>query len=206
MDEAIDPDGHSFFLLPRNVGAVEAREAALKTYLLNAGTGYGRVGVGSDRPADFPAAPYSVDEVQRVAARQRANRWSYDAVRIIATTGGRLVTTPHGVLMGAPGNRVHGQFSRRGGTMWGDVFLINVTPGCDPASRLRQIIESGRFGVDGPALDRLLHHEEIHAQQWAERGVARMICDYSWELLRESVLGRPNRLEAAAGLADGGYR
>lgn len=199
MEEIRDPDGQSFFLLPAAAGADDARDAALLTYLLNAGTGYGRAA------GDFPATDYSAAEVRRIAARQQANRWSYDAVRAICATGGRLATTPHGVLIGVPGNRWHAQFSRRGGTMWGEVFLVNIRSGADPADRLHRIIEAGRLSAGGPALDRLLHHEEIHAQQWAERGVARMIRDYGWELFRESVLGRPNRLERAAGLADGGY-
>jgi hypothetical protein len=51
----------------------------------------------------------------------------------------------------------------------------------------------------------VLHHEELHSQQWATKGYARMLRDYSWEIIRERVFGRTNRLEADAGLSDGGY-
>jgi hypothetical protein len=33
-----------------------------------------------------------------------------------------------------------------------------------------------------------------------------MLRDYSWELIRERVSGKTNRLEDDAGLSDGGYR
>lgn len=206
MSEIGDPDDKSYFLLPRGAGANQARDAALLTYLFNAGTGYGGAVPRPGGHPDFPETRYCAAETRRIIARQRANRWSYDAVRIISSTGGALVATPNGVLLGVAGNRLHNQFSQRGGTMWGDVFLLNSRIGGDPAEQLRRIIEAGRLGAGGPGLDRLLHHEEIHAQQWATRGISRMIRDYSWELFRETVLRRPNRLETAAGLRDGGYR
>jgi hypothetical protein len=52
----------------------------------------------------------------------------------------------------------------------------------------------------------VLHHEERHGRQWAAKGHAGMLRDYGWELFRELVFGRTNRLEEDAGLSDGGYR
>ena len=228
MEEIRDPDGKSFFLIPRGTPGADARRAALLTYVLNAGTDYGAPG----RPADFPAAPYSADEVARIAARQRANNWTYTRdVRFVDRNGGRLVTTPNGMLMGVGGNVIQRQFSRRGGTTWGDLFMVNMgftrgftrgfTVGFktgradDPADRLRRIVGSGHaWYVDAVGepfesnldLDRLLHHEERHSRQWAQKGYAGMIRDYGRELIRELAFGKPNRLEEDAGLSDGGYR
>ena len=72
------------------------------------------------------------------------------------------------------------------------------------AERLRRIVRSGH--VANLDLDRLLHHEERHSQQWAAKGYAGMLRDYGWELIREKVFRKTNRLEEDAGLADGGYR
>ncbi len=212
MEEVEDPDGKSFFLIPPGVPGADVRRAALLTYVLNAGTDYGTPG----RPADFPAAPYCADEVARVADRQRANGWTYTRdVRFVDRNGGRLVTTPNGILMGVGGNRIQRQFSRRGGTTWGDMFMVNMGDVSDPAERLRLIVRSGHawyLGGSGEPfesnldLDRVLHHEERHSRQWAQKGYAGMLRDYGWELLRELVFGKPNRLEEDAGLSDGGYR
>lgn len=209
--EINDPDGKSFFLLPRGTSADDARTAALMTYIVNAGTGY-----ASAQPADFAETPYSADEVQRIVDRQRANRWSYDQdVEFVDGNGGRLVATPNGMLMGLGGNWIQQQFSRQGGTAWGDIFMVNVDDAGAPAHRLRQIVQSGhswytdrqgRPFESALALDRVLHHEEMHAQQWAARGHARMIAAYLWEAFRDRVFRKTNRLEADAGLADGGYR
>jgi hypothetical protein len=97
--------------------------------------------------------------------------------------------------------------------------MVNVSvddkDSTDPARRLRQIVESGhawytdREGMpleSNLALDRVLHHEELHSQQWAAKGHARMITAYLWEVLRDRLFGKINRLEAEAGLADGGYQ
>jgi hypothetical protein len=54
-------------------------------------------------------------------------------------------------------------------------------------------------------LDRVLHHEELHSQQWAAKGHAGMITAYIWEVVRDKVFGKSNRLEEDAGLCDGGY-
>ena len=171
------------------------------TYVLNAGTDYGKAG---RRPADFAETPYSAAEVTRIINRQKANRWSYSRdVRFVHRNGGRLVTTPNGILMGLGGNRMQRQFSQRGGTTWGDIFMVNMST-TDPAEQLRRIVRSGRaHNLD---LDRVLHHEERHCQQWAAKGYTGMLRDYSRELVRELVFRKTNRLEEDAGLHDGGYR
>lgn len=213
LTEINDPDGKSFFLLPRGTTGDEARGATLLTYVVNAGTGYG---AACERPADFAETPYCADEVQRIVDRQRANDWSYDQdVAFVDRNGGRLVTTPNGMLMGLGGNWIQRLFSRQGGTAWGDIFMVNVDAAGAPARRLRQIVQSGhswytdrkgRPFESGLALDRVLHHEELHSQQWAAKGHARMIAAYLWEAIRDKGFRQTNRLEEDAGLADGGYR
>ncbi|WP_084298703.1 hypothetical protein [Mycobacterium genavense] len=213
MAEIGGPDGKSFFLIPPGSTGDQVRAATLMTYILNAGTGYG------GPLTDFPETPYTADEVQRIIDRQAANSWSYDAdVGFVDRNGGRLVTTPNGMLMGLGGNWIQRLFSRQGGTTWGDIFMVNVSIDNDPdgaARRLRQIVESGhawytdRTGRPREsmlALDRVLHHEELHSQQWAAKGHSRMITEYLWEVLRDRIFGKTNRLEAQAGLADGGYQ
>jgi hypothetical protein len=212
FEEITDPDGKSFFLIPRGARGNDTRDAVLLTYVLNAGTGYGKTSVVND----FPETPYSAAEVRRIAERQRANAWSYDRdVRFVDRNGGRLVTTPNGMLMGLGGNRILGVFSQQGGTAWGDIFMVNIDRPADPVEQLRRIVRSGhawftdRDGEpfeSGLDLDRVLHHEELHAVQWAAKGYPRMLRDYGWEVVRERVFGTANRLEADAGLSDGGYR
>ena len=211
--EIKDPDDKSFFLITRGTSGDDARKAALMTYILNAGTGYGKAG---EQPTDFPETPYSAAEIRRIINRQNANSWSYDQdVGFVDRNRGRLVTTPNGMLMGLGGNWIQKQFSREGGTAWGDIFMVNVDDSTGAAHRLRQIVESGRTwytnGNGEPvesdlALDRVLHHEELHCQQWAAKGHAGMIAAYLWEVIRDKVFGKTNRLEEDAGLADGGYR
>lgn len=211
MTEINDPDGKSFMLLPPGISAEDARRAVLMTYIVNAGTGYGSAG-GSR--ADFPATPYSASEVRRIVDRQQANRWSYAGVPALRNAGGALVTTPNGMLMGLGGNWIHGQFSQRGGTTYGDIFLVNLDHRLGPAWQLRAIVESGRmwFRGDGTPikggrdLDRVLHHEERHCQQWARRGPVGMSAGYLAEEARVRIFGGMNRFEDDAGLADGGYR
>ncbi|MEB3020624.1 hypothetical protein [[Mycobacterium] crassicus] len=200
MEQISDPDGKSYFVIPRGTGAGDARRAALLTYILNAGTGYGCA------RSDFPETPYGAAEVQRIVERQWANRWSYEAVRRVCNTGGLLAATPNGILMGLGGNRIHAQLSRRGGTTWGDLFMVSINQVTDPAGRMRAIIESGRAYPAGPGLDRLLHHEEIHAQQWAGLGPLQLPARYLAEETRVRIFGGTNRFEKQAGLSDGGYR
>jgi hypothetical protein len=196
-----DPHGKSFFLLPRGIAGDGARDAVLLTYVFNAGTGYGKT---AGVPNDFPETPYSSAEVRRIIDRQQANRWSYRRdVGFVHRNGGRLVTTPNGMLMGLGGNRMLGVFSQRGGTAWGDIFLMNIDRVAEPAEQLRRIVRSGHAwssGRDrvpfasGLDLDRLLHHEERHSAQWAAKGYL------------GTVFGKTNGLEEDAGLSDGGYR
>jgi hypothetical protein len=211
--EIKDPDGKSFFLIARGTGGHDVRKAALMTYIINAGTDYGKA---DKQPTDFPETPYSAAEVRRIIKRQNANSWSYEQdVGFVDRNGGRLVTTPNGMLMGLGGNRIQQQFSREGGTAWGDIFMVNVDDSIGADHRLRQIIQSGHAwypcGDGAPvesnlALDRVLHHEELHCRQWAAKGHAGMITAYLWEVFRDKVFGKTNRLEADAGLSDGGYK
>jgi hypothetical protein len=213
MAELKDPHGKSFFLIPPYADGTRARAAALMTYVFNAGTGYGKPG---RRATDFPVTPYGAAEVTRIMARQNANRWSYArGVAFVHRNGGRLVTTPNGMLMGLGGNWVQRLFSQRGGTTWGDLFMVNTGRAADPGEQLHQIVSSGHaWFLDGSGtprasrldLDRVLHHEERHAAQWADRGYWGMLAGYGRELFRELVFGAVNRLEEDAGLADGGYR
>jgi hypothetical protein len=213
MEEITDPDGKSFFLIPPRTNGDDARNATLMTYVVNAGTDYGTAG---KQPGDLPETPYSAAEVARIINRQEANGWSYIRdVGYVDRNGGRLVTTPNGMLMGLGGNWIQKQFSQRGGTTWGDIFMVNIGNLTDPAEQLRQIVQSGHAWYTDESgkplesnldLDRLLHHEERHCQQWAAKGYAGMLRDYGWELIREWVFGKRNRLEEDAGLSDGGYR
>jgi hypothetical protein len=117
--------------------------------------------------------------------------------------------------MGLGGNWIQRQFSQRGGTTWGDIFMINMANRTDATEQLRRVIRSGRAwytDCNGKpcrtnlGLDRVLHHEERHCRQWAAKGYTGMLRDYSWELIRQWVFGKTNRLEEDAGLSDGGYR
>lgn len=201
MSRVKDPDGKSFFQPPKGTSGADARKAVLMTYILNAGTGYG------DNPTtDFPAEPYNADEVQRIIDRQNANSWTYTKdVPFILGADGALMTTPNGMLMGIGGNWVQDQFSWKGGTAWGDIFMENIGHGHNPGEQLRATVESGvsrGIGADGNPtagrldLDRLLHHEEMHSRQWADKGYLGML----WAAVTDS-----DGIEREAGLGDGGY-
>jgi hypothetical protein len=215
MEEIKDPFGKSFFLVPPHTRGDDVRSAVLLTYVLNAGTDYGKAGERPGVTNDFPETPYCAAEVQRIADRQQANRWSYNQdVGFVHRNGGRLATTPNGMLMGLGGNWIQRLFSQQGGTAWGEIFMVNINAE-NPAQLLRLIVESGHAwyaDADGRpcetdlALDRVLHHEERHSAQWAARGYAGMIRDYGRELVRERVFRKMNRIEEDAGLSDGGYR
>ncbi|PJJ57044.1 hypothetical protein CLV56_1263 [Mumia flava] len=222
LEELVDRNGKSFFLLPRGLTATQARRAVLMTYVLNAGTDYGK----ASRDNDFDETPYSEQEVARIVARQRKNGWSYDdAAAFVDDHGGRLVTTPNGMLMGLGGSWISNRFSLNGGTTWGDVFLLNVDgPSGDAAAQvLRDMIptgvawyefDDGRIGAGRSRLDldRLLHHEEIHSQQWARLGRTRFATEYlgsgalGWVRSKAGRGDARNRFEQEAGLRDGGYR
>ena len=207
MEQITDSDGKSFFLLPTDISGEDARKGALMTYILNAGTDYGAAGRRPGVRNDFPETPYSADEVQRIIDRQDANSWSYnDDVGFVHGNGGRLVTTPNGIMMGAGGNRLQDLYSWKGGTAWGDIFMFNIDNPEDAGDQLRDVAESGRAWYvndeTGDAyagnldLDRLLHHEERHSQQWADKGYGLMVL---------AALTDIDGLERDAGLSDGGY-
>ncbi len=207
MERLTDPDGKSFFLLPPGISGDDARRAVLMTYVLNAGTDYGTASPQNN----FPETPYSAQEIQRIIDRQGKNDWSYDQdVGFVHGNGGRMMTTPNGMLMGLGGNWVQDLFSQRGGTAWGDIFMANVDDVKDDsaAQTLRETVAGGVAvyqhddGTIGPgpsrrAQDRLLHHEERHSQQWAEKGYGGMIWDMA--------TGGADDIEKDAGLEDGGY-
>ncbi|MFF3224191.1 hypothetical protein ACFYV7_15465 [Nocardia suismassiliense] len=202
-----DGDGifKSYFLMPNNMSGDDAAKAVRMTYILNAGTDYGTEG----EKTDFAPTPYGSAELRRITERQRDNSWSYnDDVGFVHGNGGRLVTTPNGMMMGLGGNLVQDQFSQNGGTTWGDTFMLNIDDSKDPAQQLREVARSGHAWYEndnGPYrgkldLDRFLHHEERHSQQWAEEGYAGFLASYAWE----QVTGG-NETEEEAGLSDGGY-
>jgi hypothetical protein len=208
MEQIQDPEGKSFFLIPEGTSGDDASKAVLMTYILNAGTDYDNAGETSGVTNDFAETPYSADEVQRTIDRQESNDWSYDDdVAFVDGNGGRFVTTPNGMLMGAGGNWLQDGYSREAGTTWGDIFMVNIDDTDDAAQQLSDIVESGHAwdvdDDDGKAyeraldLDRFLHHEERHSQQWAENGYLSMIWEYAWN---------HDALEEDAGLSDGGYR
>jgi hypothetical protein len=210
MEKVKDKDGKSFFLVPSGTSGADARKAALMTYILNCGTDYGK-----DPRTDFQETPYSAAEVQRIADRQEANSWSYDEdVALVEKNGGRLMTTPNGMLMGMGGNQLQDTFSEGGGSTWGDIFMVNIDDPKDPAQTLRNMVGSGnmwyptaggegREGQNQLDLDRVLHHEERHSQQWQRLGYGGFIADYALGKVEELWTDHP--LEKDAGLSDGGY-
>lgn len=204
-DEDGDGTFKSYFLMPTDISGDDAAKAVRMTYIMNAGTDYGTEG----EKTDFAPAPYGSEELRRITERQRENSWSYDDdVGFVHDNGGRLVTTPNGMMMGLGGNLIQDQFSQRGGTTWGDTFMLNIDDPKDPAQQLREVAKSGHAwyeGDDGPYrgsldMDRLLHHEERHSQQWGREGYAGFLASYAWE----QVTGG-NETEEDAGLSDGGY-
>jgi len=178
MEEIKDPDGKSFFFIPKGASPDDIRRATLMTYVLNCGTDYGKAGQQPGAHNDFPETPYSAAEVDRITRRQMANGWSYAGAWAIEHTGGSLVATPNGMLMGL-GGKIQDTLSCQGGTTYGDIFMVNIDHCADPAQQLRDIVHSGHAWSDYNGrpvqedldLDRLLHHEERHAQQYARFGL-----------------------------------
>ncbi|MGV0771295.1 ESX-1 secretion-associated protein [Mycobacterium syngnathidarum] len=209
-ERVTDNNGKSYFLLPKGTGSEDARKAALMTYILNADTGYEDAEGSAGN--DFSETPYTAAEVQRIIERQNANGWSYAAAEHFT---GRLTTTPNGMLMGLGGNLIEDPMSQQGGSTYGDVFLMNIDNPSDPAQQLRDIIRNGHAYYEndngGPArpgaldLDRLLHHEERHSQQWAQLGFKNFVEQYGQKMLEEQVTGSRNPFETNAGASDGGY-
>ncbi|WP_441963100.1 ESX-1 secretion-associated protein [Mycolicibacterium houstonense] len=208
-------DDKTYFLLPKGVSAEDAKKAVLMTYILNAGTGYGSSDPKISNPSgpdenDFAETPYTAEEVQRIIDRQNTNGWSYAAAEHFT---GRLTSTPNGMLMGLGGNLIEDPLSQQGGSTYGDVFLVNIDDPADPAEQLRTIISSGRMWYDcddrpfrgALDLDRILHHEERHSQQWAHLGFKNFVEQYGQKMLEEQVTGSRNPFEDNAGASDGGY-
>ncbi|EKF22117.1 hypothetical protein C731_3864 [Mycolicibacterium hassiacum DSM 44199] len=197
--------------MPADISGEEARDATLMTYIFNCGTDY------AEAPGhkDHNEVAYSADEIQRIIDRQRANSWSYSQdVAFVHANGGRLMTTPNGMLMGLGGNWLQDLYSQRAGTTWGDIFMFNIDNPGDPAGALRNIAGSGQMwhATDGGEpkkvdfdLDRVLHHEEIHSQQWARLGYSRFVVEYGAALTGEQLFGIENKFEKEAGVHDGGY-
>lgn len=209
-EEILDNDGKSYFVLPSDVSPEDAMRGTLLTYIFNAGTGYADADGHEDN--DFPATPYSAAEVRRIMERQDENRWSYgdhgwfrsiepDMREQRSVGDGMQVTTPNGIIMGNGGPTV---WSQRGGTMYGDVFWLNWDDVDDKPEELREMIRDGYAhyptsdgdsagrGSNDLDLDRLLHHEERHSQQWTEHGGL-------WMLTHN------DEIEEDAGHSDGGY-
>ncbi|QIS03043.1 hypothetical protein F5X71_12620 [Nocardia brasiliensis] len=202
-----DGDGifKSYFLLPTDISAADAAKAVRMTYLLNAGTDYGTEG----EQTDFAPTPYSSEELRRITERQRHNAWSYDEdVGFVHGNGGRLVTTPNGIMMGLGGNSIQDRFSTNAGTTWGDTFMLDIDDPEDPAQQIREVARSGHAWFEGDNgvyrgrldLDRLLHHEERHSQQWGREGYTQFVTSYIWEQITGG-----DETERDAGLSDGGY-
>ncbi|MFI6043894.1 hypothetical protein ACIA8C_19855 [Nocardia sp. NPDC051321] len=202
-----DGDGifKSYFLMPTDFSGDDAAKAVRMTYILNAGTDYGTEG----EKTDFPPTPYGSAELRRITDRQRENSWSYDDdVGFVHGNGGRLATTPNGMMMGLGGNFIQDMYSQHGGTTWGDTFMLNIDDPKDPAQQIREVARSGYAWYEndnGPYrgnldIDRLLHHEERHSRQWADEGYTGFLASYAWEQLTGG-----NETEEDAGLSDGGY-
>lgn len=202
-----DPkDDTDYFMLPENVTAEQARQAALMTYIFNAGTGYGSSRGNANN--DFAETPYSAAEVQRIKDRQEANSWSYD---LLEHATGSFAATPNGMVMGVGGELIQQTVSQQAGTCVGDVFAVNMDhpPGA-AAEELRKIIQTGTpawQSDDGKVhrnvdldLDRVLHHEERHSQQWAQKGFLKFVQEYFTPTGAEH-----NPFETNAGAGDGGY-
>lgn len=213
LEEVTDRDGKSFFLLPDGISGEDAQQAVVMTYILNAGTGY-----ADNDHTDFAPEPYGSFEVQRIRERQDRNDWTYDDdVDFVNGNGGRLATTPNGMMMGLGGNWLQDKYSLNGGTTWGDIFMLNIDDTDDPQQVLREAIRGGEAyyqfdngsigqGSSHLDLDRLLHHEERHSQQWAALGHLGFIAAYLAEAGIEWLpFTGPHFYEKDAGLSDGGY-
>lgn len=216
LEELKDPDGKSFFLLPPGTSMSDAMRAAFMTYILNAGTDYAVAddpGNPQDRATtrnDYAETPYSSAEAQRVAQRIATNWSSY----IYIDGASAITTTPYGTLMGLGGSWLEQVMSQDAGTTYGDVLLVNIDNSSDPVQTLRNIIAMGSFpqtnypegNVPGDLdLDRLLHHEEQHSEQWA-RHIDWFALSYFEQWFNAGGNGSWNYWEQNAGLEDGGYK
>jgi hypothetical protein len=115
--------------------------------------------------------------------------------------------------MGCGGNWLQDLYSEGGGSTWGDIFMPNIDDPTDAAAQLRKIAASGHMWYPGPDgngyegtldLDRVLHHEERHSQQWARYGYLGFIHAYATGKIVDIFTDHP--LEKDAGLSGGGYK
>lgn len=150
------------------------------------------------------------------AWRRDGNSWTSDTllgqgdIRLVLNDGGALATTPEGIFMavGDSSKIVTSTdiFALSGGTMWGEIFMINQEDE-DPDRLLRNIITIGSLSrrEDGHPLRDILKHEEVHGQQWAREGYASFIAQYVFWLAwhRGDMCQHPFEIEA--GLEDGNY-
>lgn len=150
------------------------------------------------------------------AWRRDANSWTFDTlfgegdIHLVLNDGGAMTTTPEGIFMsvGDSSRLVTSTdlFAYSGGTMWGEIFMINQE-GEDPEAMLRDIIETGSLSrrEGGHPLADILRHEEVHGQQWAREGHASFIAQYGFWLAwhRGDMCKHPFEIEA--GLKDGNY-
>lgn len=172
-------------------------------------------------------------------ARRDANSWTYNQdVALVLNNGGAIVASPQGILMAAPGPETPVRLAGiplpidipnaadllafSGGTAWGDMYVINGSFDSNPSPTevLEQAVETNSPppGSGAPALDRLLRHESVHSQQWADHGHPGFLIAYFGEFVDWHWRPYPpfrvpefhgdtcrNRFEEEAGFADGGY-
>ncbi|QFG68951.1 hypothetical protein FY030_09760 [Ornithinimicrobium pratense] len=150
------------------------------------------------------------------AWRRDANSWTFDTllgqgdIRLVLNDGGALAATPEGIFMavGDSSRLVTSTdlFAHSGGTMWGEIFMINQEDE-DPGQRLRDIIEIGSLSrrEDGHPLADILRHEAVHGQQWAREGHALFIAKYGFWAVRFGGDMCKHPFEIEAGLEDGNY-
>jgi len=209
LDSQNDPDGKTFFLIPPGTSPETTMNIVLLTYIYNAGTDYGTADDPSNQqhdstttPNDYAETPYSLEEIERIRNREQDNSWSY----IYTYGAGAVMATPNGMLMGVGGISIIQLASQKGGTTYGDLLLLNLDATQDPRQTLKNIVANGSVPVDSDPtgqtpgnrdLDRLLHHEERHSQQWATSGFQNFVKLYALS---------PDTWEEDAGLYDGGYR
>lgn len=150
--------------------------------------------------------------------RHDGNRWSYQGLGgltdgdagLVLRHGGALAATPEGTMIAAPGDRALGMrnavgwFAARGGTTWGDMYVVNGSFAA-PDDVLRRSVATGMPppGSGAPSLERLLRHERVHSEQWARYGYVRFIWKYLIAHNPNDACTHP--LEQEAGLEDAGY-
>ncbi len=95
------------------------------------------------------------------------------------------MTTPNGMLMGMGGNWVQDQFSWKGGTAWGDIFMENIDHGNKRWSRAvaadHRVRRPGTSGADGApragswTSTGCCTTRRYHSRQWADKGYFGML-------------------------------